>query len=155
MKGFTPAHRGYCAVGLYHPKTPANVGSALRACQAFDAAMLVTQGRRYKVASTDTGKAWRHMPLVEADDLRPLVPYNCVPVAVELVEGSTSLVDYVHPERAFYVFGPEDGSLPGHVLEWCRDRVQIPSTMCLNLAATVNVVLYDRTAKRLAAGRAA
>jgi tRNA(Leu) C34 or U34 (ribose-2'-O)-methylase TrmL len=33
------------------------------------------------------------------------------------------------------------------VLSWCRDVVYIPTNGCLNLAACVNVVLYDRQSK--------
>ena len=36
---------------------------------------------------------------------------EAVPVAVELRRNAESLIDFVHPEHALYVFGPEDGSL--------------------------------------------
>ena len=48
---------GFAAIGLYMPKNPFNVGGVLRAAQCYDAALVVTQGRRYKPMSTDTGKA--------------------------------------------------------------------------------------------------
>jgi hypothetical protein len=51
------------------------------------------------------------------------------------------------PDRALYIFGPEDGSLDKDIRDWCEDVVYIPTTGCMNLAATVNVVLYDRLAK--------
>lgn len=144
-------YRGYCAVGLAHPKTPANVGHALRACGAFGAAFLAYTGSRYSKAPTDPQKAFRHMPLLRAgdnpEDVLQLVPYDCIPVAVELTPDARPLERYVHPERAFYIFGPEDGSLGRAVLSRCRDVVQIQSRFCLNLAAAVNVVLYDRVAK--------
>lgn len=139
--------RGFSAVGLFNPKTPENVGSALRACHCYGASMLAVQGKRFKKASTDTYQSWRHMPVFEVDDLFSVIPYNTVPVAVELVDSASSLVQYKHPERAFYVFGPEDGSLGKSTLSWCRDVVYIPTDGCMNLAATVNVVLYDRLAK--------
>src|SRR5690606_30290164 len=75
---------------------------------------------------------------------------DCVPVAVDLLEGATPLCEYTHPERAFYIFGPEDGTLGKAVTSWCRDVVYIPTNYCMNLAATVNVVLYDRLAKQRA-----
>ena len=87
------------------------------------------------------------MPLIQVDDLKSIIPYDCVPVAVDLVEGAENLVDFYHPERAFYVFGPEDGTLGEKVLTWCRKRVMVPTMQCMNLAACVNVVLYDRMAK--------
>ena len=33
------------------------------------------------------------------------------------------------------------------MLSWCRDVVYIPTNGCMNLAACVNVVLYDRLSK--------
>jgi tRNA(Leu) C34 or U34 (ribose-2'-O)-methylase TrmL len=141
--------RGYAAIGLHQPKTPANVGSVLRAAGCYNAAMVAKTGNRYHKHGTDTQQAWRHLPLIQCDDLKLVVPYDCVPVAVELVDGARSLVTYTHPERAFYVFGPEDGTLGASVLSWCRDVIQIPTEHCMNLAATVNVVLYDRLAKQL------
>jgi hypothetical protein len=36
---------------------------------------------------------------------------DAVPVAVEMRRNAESLIDFVHPEYALYVFGPEDGSL--------------------------------------------
>lgn len=139
--------RGFAAIGLDHPKTPENVGSALRASQCYGAAMLAVAGKRFKRASTDTFKTWRHMPVLEVDDLQLVIPYGCVPVAVDLIPGAQDLTDYKHPERAFYIFGPEDGTLGERILSWCRDVVYVPTNRCMNLAATVNVVLYDRAAK--------
>lgn len=139
--------RGYAAIGLFHPKTKENVGSALRACHCYNAKMLAIQGKRFEKASTDTFKTHRHLPVLEVEELKQVIPYDCVPVAVELIEGAQNLVDYQHPERAFYVFGPEDGTLGKQVLDWCRDVIYVPTRQCMNLAATVNVVLYDRAAK--------
>ncbi len=139
--------RGFAAIGLDHPKTPENVGGALRACQCYGASMLAVAGKRFKRASTDTFKTWRHMPVLEVGDLQLVIPYDCVPVAVDLIPGAQCLTTYKHPERAFYIFGPEDGTLGERVLSWCRDVVYVPTDRCMNLAATVNVILYDRLAK--------
>lgn len=139
--------RGFAAVGLHLPKTAHNVGAVLRAAACWGVAMVAVTGRRYDRAGTDTMRAHEALPLLHCDDLHAVVPFGCVPVAVELVDDAVSLVDYVHPPRAFYVFGPEDSSLGRSVLSWCRDRVRLPSNGCLNLAACANVVLYDRAAK--------
>lgn len=138
--------RGYSAIGLVNPKTNANVGGAMRAAHCYGASMIAVQGARYGRQSTDTTKAYRHIPLLHGS-LRDLIPFDCVPVAVEFIETSRSLVTYKHPERAFYIFGPEDGSVPKDVLAWCRDVVMVPTHFCMNLAATANVVLYDRLVK--------
>ncbi len=141
--------RGYSAVGLHMPKTPANIGSVLRAAHCYGVGMVAHTGQRYRNASTDTMKAYRHLPLVSADDLQSLVPYDCTPIAVDIVDGARCLTTFIHPERAFYVFGPEDGTLGAKVLGWCRERVYVPTAFCMNLAAAVNVVLYDRMAKEM------
>jgi tRNA(Leu) C34 or U34 (ribose-2'-O)-methylase TrmL len=77
-----------------------------------------------------------------------MIPFDCVPVAIDLIDGAQPLQEYKHPERAFYIFGAEDATLGDRVLSWCRDVVYIPTKGCMNLAATVNVVLYDRMAKQ-------
>ena len=140
--------RGYSAVGLFNPKHKENVGAVLRAAGNFGAAMVAYTGNRYSDSTPDTQKMVRHLPLVHAADLHELIPFDCVPVAVELLPGAVPLWSYAHPERAFYVFGAEDGTLGRNVTDWCRDVIYVPSRHCLNLGACVNVVLYDRTHKR-------
>ena len=151
MRNHPDAPRGYAAIGLQNPKTPINVGSVLRAAGCYGSALIVTTGERYRRARgcSDTMKAYRHIPMIHTEDLQHAIPYDCVPVAVDLIEGARPLQQYTHPERAFYVFGPEDGTLGKNVLSWCRDVIYVPTNGCMNLAAAVNVVLYDRLAKQL------
>jgi tRNA(Leu) C34 or U34 (ribose-2'-O)-methylase TrmL len=140
--------RGFSAIGLVRPKDVANVGAVLRAAFCYDAALVAIQGDRTPIRShVDTPKSWRHLPVLRGDDLRAFVPFDAQPVAVDLVEGAVELPAFQHPQRAFYVFGPEDGTLGKAVLDWCPHRVMVPTRMCMNLAATVNVILYDRLAK--------
>ena len=138
---------GFSCIGLDDPKTDINVGHVLRAAGVFQADMVAIAGHRYSRSCTDTMKAHRHVPLLQVDDLHDVVPFDCVPVAVELVDYAVSLTGYKHPERAFYVFGAEDATLGKRVLSWCRDVIYIPTNGCLNLSACVNVVLYDRLCK--------
>lgn len=149
-------YRGFCAVGLSNPRDPKNVAHALRACGAFNAAFLAYTGSRYKHSPIDVQRAFRHMPLLRTGDdaasILMALPHECVPVAIEIVEGAQALETFTHPERAFYIFGPEDGSVDDDVVAKCKHVVQIGSKYCLNLAACVSVVLYDRTAKRTVNG---
>lgn len=138
--------RGFAAIGLFNPKYNTNVGGAVRAAMCFDAKLIAVEGCRYAREITDTPHAHKTIPLIQGK-LHDLIPLDCVPVAVDLVEGARSLHSYTHPTRAFYVFGPEDSTLGRLHLDWCRDRIYVPCNGCLNLAATVNVVLYDRTKK--------
>jgi len=143
---------GYSSIGLVDPKTPANVGSVVRACGVYGAAQCVFTGKRFAKARqfiTDPQKFHRHIPLINVENLQDVIPMDCVPIAVDLIEGAIPLNEYKHPERAFYIFGPEDGTLGREITSFCRDVVYIPGNGCMNLAATVNVVLYDRMAKSL------
>jgi tRNA(Leu) C34 or U34 (ribose-2'-O)-methylase TrmL len=140
--------RGYACIGLDNPKTKVNVGSALRAAGCYGAAMVAVTGNRCGKAPTDTMKQYRHRPLLRVENLKDVIPYDCVPVAVDLIEGAIPLQEYEHPERAFYIFGAEDATLGERITSWCRDTIYIPTDGCMNLAATVNVVLYDRLAKQ-------
>jgi tRNA(Leu) C34 or U34 (ribose-2'-O)-methylase TrmL len=141
--------RGYACIGLDNPKAAVNVGSALRAAGCYGAAMVAMTGNRSGKTPTDTMKQYRHRPLLRVENLKDVIPYDCVPVAVDLIEGAISLPEYEHPERAFYIFGAEDATLGERVTSWCRDTIYIPTDGCMNLAATVNVVLYDRLCKQL------
>ena len=137
----------FAAVGLHQPKSRINVGAALRAVGCYGASFLATTGYRYRKSPTDTQREVRRTPLIQVNDLHEVIPYDCVPVAVEIAENSQLLPNYKHPKRAFYIFGPEDGGVPTEIQRWCRDIITIPTDYCMNLAATVNVVLYDRLAK--------
>jgi len=140
--------RGYACIGLDNPKFPENVGGALRAAGCYGAALVAVSGRRFGKHRTDTYRAYRHLPLLHTNDLHDVIPYDCVPVAVDLLPGAQSLATYTHPERAFYIFGAEDATLGERITSWCRDVIYIPTAGSMNLAACVNVVLYDRIAKR-------
>ena len=145
--------RGYSCVALHMPKNSINVGCVLRAAGVYGARLVVTSGRRYRCVGADTMKAWRHVPFIAGvDDVFDHVPYDCVPVAVDILPGARSLPGYIHPNRAFYIFGPEDGTLGKRITSRCRDIVYVPTAQCMNLAATVNVVLYDRMAKSVHLG---
>lgn len=145
--------RGYAVIGLDNPKNTLNIGSTLRAAGVYDAKAVILSGARgakhINRIPTDTRRAHRHIPLITCDDLHDLIPYGCVPVAVDIIPGARELPGYTHPERAFYIFGAEDATLGDRVTSWCRDVVYIPTSGCMNLAATVNVILYDRLAKQM------
>ncbi len=141
--------RGFACVGLHHAKNDLNIGKVLRACSNFNVAMLAVSGGRnhYHRSATDTGAAYRHLPFLLVDDLHSVVPFGCIPIAIDLVPNAENLIHFIHPERAFYIFGPEDGTLGGEILDWCKYKLYVPTNRCMNLAATVHVVLYDRMAK--------
>ncbi len=122
----------------------------MRAAGCFDVDAVFYSGERYARAAsfnTDTRGVARRIPLLGVDELLDEVAPGMQVVCVELVEGATSLPEFAHPDNAYYLFGPEDGTLDQSVIDRADAVVFIPTVGCLNLAATVNVVLYDRLAK--------
>lgn len=143
------------AILLVNPKYPVNVGNVIRACASWCIPTLRWTGDRVIVDEIE-GRLPREERMRDYQDVdwertehpKPteLFP-NLVPIAVEVRETSQPLHRYEHPENALYIFGPEDGSIPKSYLHACHDFIVIPTIHCLNLAAAVNVVLYDREAK--------
>lgn len=152
-EGVSKLTGSFVAIGLENPKTPDNVGSVLRAVGCFNAQAVYYTGQRYDIAAkhhTDTKNVQQRVTLARTDDwsaLKAQLPEGTKIVCVELALGAMSLPELEHPERALYVFGPEDGSLPKSVVSEADAVVYIPTIGCLNLAATVNVLLYDRLVK--------
>jgi tRNA(Leu) C34 or U34 (ribose-2'-O)-methylase TrmL len=147
--------KNHVSIGLINPKDTQNVGSVLRAIGCYQADDVYFTGSRYEHAlkhNTDTHNVAQNSliskveSMTEARDLH--MPKGTKIVCVELVEGATSLPSFKHPENALYVFGPEDGNLKQAVVNSADEVVYIPTVGCMNLAATVNVLLYDRLAKQ-------
>lgn len=137
-------------IGLINPKSPANVGAVMRAAGCYGASAVRYTGARYDRAArfhTDTGDAGLRIPLTPVGDITENLAAAVKIVCIELVEGAMALPGFVHPNHALYLFGPEDGSLDQALIDRADAVVFIPTTGCMNLAATVNVVLYDRLAK--------
>jgi tRNA(Leu) C34 or U34 (ribose-2'-O)-methylase TrmL len=153
------------SVGLWDPKFPRNVGTAVRALSCFGHKNLWVDGDRVKLEPAYKKGAYR-LPREERMrggnainvqktgrliDAEP----SLTPVAVELVPGAEMLPYFEHPENALYIFGPEDGSLSAGILSACHRFVQVPMLHCANLASTIYLTLYDRHCKEVLAGRAA
>ncbi len=137
-------------IGLVNPKTPTNMGAIMRAAGCYQVANVRYTGERFGYAvkyHTDTRDIFGKIPLHNVESLVEGLPPATKIVCVELVEGATSLPAFVHPEQAIYIFGPEDGSIPQELIDSADYVVYIPTIGCMNLAATVNVLLYDRLAK--------
>lgn len=153
----------HVTIGLTNPKSPSNVGAVMRAAGCYSVEQVLYSGRRYANAvkfngskhNTDTKNARDKIPLKGVDNfekiesLRTCLPMNTQIVCVDLVEGATPLPNFDHPDQALYIFGPEDGTISQSVINHADSVVYVPTVGCMNLAASVNVLLYDRLAKSL------
>jgi len=147
-------NNGKINIGLINPKSPENVDSVMRAAGNYQVDRIFYTGKRYLRAleyknrrMAIARKMGENISVQQLDDLLVQVPQQMQVVCVELVINATSLPEYQHPEQGFYIFGPEDGSIPQDVIDQADAVVYVPTVGCMNLAATVNVVLYDRIAK--------
>lgn len=148
------------AIGLVNPKFPHNVGAAVRAASCFGIRQVWFSGDRVSLSPArgerlpreERMKGYRDVQLRQFDFFFEQFDRDVVPVAVELRPNSEWLPQFEHPENALYVFGPEDGSLSSVHLQHCHRFVVIPTRHCVNLAAAVYMVLYDRFVKRQVQG---
>jgi len=153
----------HVTIGLTNPKSPSNVGAIMRAAGCYSVDQVLYTGQRYANATkysgakhnTDTKNARDKIPLVATDDFKNIkaglenLPEATRIICVDLVEGATPLPHFKHPDQALYIFGPEDGTISQSVINCADDVVYVPTVGCMNLAASVNVLLYDRLAKSL------
>ena len=140
----------HVTIGIVNPKSASNVGAVMRAAGCYRADAIFYTGTRYDRAvklNTDTKDRRQTIPLTQVDDLLAAVTDDTKIVCVELVEGATSLPNYSHPGKALYIFGPEDGTISQDIIDKADAVVYVPTVGCMNLAGSVNVVLYDRLAK--------
>lgn len=142
------------SIGLINPKSPENVSSVMRAAGNFRVDDVCYTGTRYpRAVKLHPGmvnmsrKVSQNIPLTGVDCLIEQADANMRIVCVEFAENAVALPGYHHPQNALYIFGPEDGSLTQDVIDRADDVVYVPTVGCMNIAATVNVVLYDRLMK--------
>ncbi len=153
----------HVTIGLTNPKSPSNVGAVMRAAGCYSVEQVLYTGQRYANAvkfnglkhNTDTKNARDKIPLKAIDDFENVkaqldnLPQATKVICVDLVEGAIPLPHFQHPDQALYIFGPEDGTISQEVIDNADDVVYVPTVGCMNLAASVNVLLYDRLAKSL------
>lgn len=141
-------------IGLINPKSPDNVNSVMRAAGNYRVDNVFYTGKRYPRALIRnpgivdmSRKVGQSIPLTETASLFDIKPPQMKLVCVEFAVDAIALPVFQHPQNAFYVFGPEDGTISQDVIDQADEVVYIPTVGCMNLAATVNVLLYDRLAK--------
>lgn len=142
------------SIGLINPKSPKNVASVMRAAGNYRVDRVFYSGIRYGLAmqrnpvTVDMSrKVSKDIPLSRVDNLIDKAFDDMKIVCIEFAENAISLPLYQHPHDVLYIFGPEDSSISQDLIDRADDVVYVPTVGCMNLAASVNVVLYDRLAK--------
>lgn len=146
--------QSHVSIGLINPKSPDNVGAVLRAAANYRVDEVFYTGDRYpraierKARSVDMSrKVSKDVRLFATDSLLGVVTDTMNIVCIEFAINAIALPAYKHPDNALYIFGPEDGSIDQAIIDQADAVVYVPTVGCMNLSASVNVVLYDRMAK--------
>ena len=142
------------SIGLLNPKNPENVASVLRAAGNYRVNSVFYTGTRYPRAARlnpctvdMSRKVSKDIAITGVEHLIDDTPDDLDIVCIEFAENAIALPAYQHPHNALYIFGPEDGTISQDIIDRSDAVVYVPTVGCMNLAATVNVVLYDRLAK--------
>ncbi len=142
------------SIVLCDPRFAHNVGMVIRLASCYGVGQVWYTGERVsldisprrRLPREERMKGYADVEIVNCD--YPFGQFaDAVPVAVEVREKAEPLHSFEHPERAVYVFGPEDGSIAKGLLGHCHRFVVIPTRHCLNLATAVATVLWDRQYK--------
>lgn len=139
--------RGYSIIAVERIQKYGNFDGVMRACHAHGA-NLIAHGDVYKRGPQDTSAAGRHIPVIQTEDILSLCPKNATKIVVEIAESAKPIMEFEHPERGFYIFGPESGSVNQNIIEQCDEVIYIPTLFSMNLAACVNTILFHRNLTR-------
>ena len=139
--------KGYFEIGVYHCKTAVNLGTLWRSAYQLGAAGIFVIGARFQRQSSDTVKAFKHIPLREYstfEHFQDARPYDCMLIGIEM--GGRNLSGYNHPERAIYLLGAEDHGLPGKIRDKCQSIISLEAvkTPSYNVAVAGSLVMYHR-----------
>jgi len=138
---------GYFEIGIYHVKSEVNIGTLWRSAYQLGASGIFTIGKRYQKQSSDTLKAFRHVPLRHYEtfeDFNRNRPYGAILIGIEM--GGGNLSDFAHPKSAIYLLGAEDHGLPDEILNQCQTIVSLQAINqpSYNVAVAGSIVMYHR-----------
>lgn len=138
------------AIILINPKFPPNLGSVIRSASCWGIYQVWWTGDRLLSGGNKMPREARIKKFNDVEVINYDKPFDrfdlksVVPIAVEFQDDAESIDNFIHPENAVYVFGPEDGSLDSKHKRFCHRFVVIPTKHGLNLTVAVGIVLYKR-----------
>lgn len=141
--------KGFFEIGIYNVKAEVNIGTLWRSAYQLGATGIFTIGKRYTKQSSDTGKAYRNIPLRHYETFEEFNinrPYGAILVGIEM--GGRLLETFTHPKQAMYLLGAEDHGLPDNIISQCNLVVSLSSirTESYNVAVAGSIVMYHRMA---------
>ena len=137
-------------VGLHNIKDPANLGLILRTAYLFKVEEVVVTEGNHRVTTESIlhpANTPKYDKVAWTNKILNCIPEDYTPVVIERgLSVSEPLFTFNHPIRAFYIFGPENGSVPDEIVEAVKECVHIPTpkAVSMNLSHAVSTVLYDR-----------
>lgn len=146
------SNRGYFGIGIEHTKVEQNIGTLWRSAHILGASFIFTIGKRYLKQSSDTSKAWQHVPLyhyVTFNNFYDAMPKSCQLIGIEQDLAARPLHTFLHPERCIYLLGAEDHGLTQKALAHCHKMVILPGDYSMNVATAGSLVMYDRWVKNI------
>ena len=138
---------------LDNVRSLSNIGSFFRTADAFRIGEIFLCGitacpphrEIHKTAlGAEDSVRWRYFDTTE-DACKYLKENNYVINAVEQIENSVMLNDYVPVERSAYIFGNEVDGVDDEVLPYCDSAIEIPqegTKHSLNVTVSAGIVMY-------------
>ncbi len=138
---------------LDNVRSLSNIGSFFRTADAFRIGEIFLCGitacpphrEIHKTAlGAEDSVRWRYFDTTE-DACKYLKENNYVINAVEQIENSVMLNDYVPAERSAYIFGNEVDGVDDEVLPYCDSAIEIPqegTKHSLNVSVSAGIVMY-------------
>lgn len=138
---------------LDNVRSLSNIGSFFRTADAFRIGEIFLCGitacpphrEIHKTAlGAEDSVRWRYFDTTE-DACKYLKENNYVINAVEQIENSVMLNDYVTVERSAYIFGNEVDGVDDEVLPYCDSAIEIPqegTKHSLNVSVSAGIVMY-------------
>jgi len=138
---------------LDNVRSLSNIGSFFRTADAFRIGEIFLCGitacpphrEIHKTAlGAEDSVRWRYFDTTE-DACKYMKENNYVINAVEQIENSVMLNDYVPVERSAYIFGNEVDGVDDEVLPYCDNAIEIPqegTKHSLNVSVSAGIVMY-------------
>ncbi|MBR6774197.1 MAG: RNA methyltransferase [Bacteroidales bacterium] len=138
---------------LDNVRSLSNVGSFFRTADAFRIGEIFLCGitacpphrEIHKTAlGAEESVKWRYFETTE-DACKYLRDNDYVINAVEQIENSVMLDDFVHARKNAYIFGNEVDGVDDEVLAYCDNAIEIPqegTKHSLNVSVTAGIVMY-------------